>query len=258
MVRSIASLVVLDPQQGTATKVYRPPLVVRLIYWLAFQARFPYNSNRQALVAGQFRREIASKLTTFRFGKDLVAPVIAINRVQGEFNFVTEYVPGGVAENDEAAKSFLTQVSETFAAAGLSVWQVNPRNPHAHTNLIRTPAGAFKIIDLESAIVTPFLERDSGCPRSRVATFPYLMTSTSHVYGITSLATSKHWRQASGPTGSPSSGTLLTTPSRRLAPGGMPSLGSGAILSAAHINTAELEGLPATPGRCVSRGGQRR
>ena len=157
IVRSIASIVTLDPQQGTATKVYRPPILVRLIYWLAFQAKFPYESNRQALVAGQFRRQIASMLTTHRFGKDLVAPVTAIDRVMGEFNFVTEYVPGDVAENDEAAKSFLTQVSETFAAAGLSVWQVNPRNPHAHTNLIRTPGSAFKIIDLESAIVTPFL-----------------------------------------------------------------------------------------------------
>ena len=155
--RSIASVVVLDPVRGTATKVYRPPLLVRLMYWLAFQAKFPYDSNRQALVAGQFRRQIASMLTTHRFGKDLVSPVTAIDRVQGEFNFVTKYVPGDVAENDEAAKSFLTQVSETFAAAGLSVWQVNPRNPHAHTNLIRTPEGAFKIIDLESAIVTPFL-----------------------------------------------------------------------------------------------------
>ena len=155
--RSIASLVVLDPEQGTATKVYRPLMLVRLMYWLAFQAKFPYDSNRQALVAGQFRRQIASKLTTHRFGKDLVAPVTAIDRVQGEFNFVTKYVPGEVADNGEAAKRFLTQVSETFAAAGLSVWQVNPRNPHAHTNLIRTPEGAFKIIDLESAIVTPFL-----------------------------------------------------------------------------------------------------
>ena len=45
-------------------------------------------------------------------------------------------------------------MSETFARAGLAVWQINPRNPHAHTNLIRTPEGDFKIIDLESAVVT--------------------------------------------------------------------------------------------------------
>ena len=45
------------------------------------------------------------------------------------------------------------------AEAGLSVWQVSPRNPHAHTNLIRTPGGDLKIIDLESAVVTPFPAR---------------------------------------------------------------------------------------------------
>ena len=156
---SIASLVILDPQQGTATKVYRPPMVVRVLYWLAFQSKFPYSNNRQALLAGEYRRKIASMLTIHRFGKDLVSPVTAIEEVNGEFNFVTEFVPGDLAENNDETKAFLAQVTETFAEAGLSVWQVNPRNPHAHTNVIRTPEGDFKIIDLESAVVTPFLAK---------------------------------------------------------------------------------------------------
>ena len=46
---SIASVVVLDPEAGTATKVYKPPPVVRLLYWLAFQAKFPYEGNAIAL-----------------------------------------------------------------------------------------------------------------------------------------------------------------------------------------------------------------
>ena len=156
---SIASVVILDPQQGTATKVYRPPMVVRALYWLAFQSKFPYNNNRQALLAGDYRRKIASMLTIHRFGKDLVAPVTAIEEVNGEFNFITEFIPGELAENNDETKAFLAQVTEIFAVAGLSVWQVNPRNPHAHTNLIRTPEGDFKIIDLECAVVTPFLAK---------------------------------------------------------------------------------------------------
>ncbi len=156
---SIASVVILDPEQGTATKVYRPPTVVRALYWLAFQAKFPYNNNRQALLAGDYRRKIASMLTIHRFGKDLVAPVTAIEQVNGEFNFITEFIPGELSENNDETKAFLGQVTEIFAEAGLSVWQVNPRNPHAHTNLIRTPDGDFKIIDLESAVVTPFLAK---------------------------------------------------------------------------------------------------
>ena len=154
--RSIASVVVLDPHQGTATKTYKPPWVVRLIYWLAFQAKFPYESNPAALQVAAYRRKIASFLTINRFGKDLVAPVIAINQTDGLYSFVTEFVPGPLAENDGAAKHFLQQVSTTFGEAGLSIWQVNPRNPHAHTNLIQTTAGDFKVIDLESAIATPF------------------------------------------------------------------------------------------------------
>ena len=154
--RSIASVVVLDPEEGTATKVYTPPPLVRLLYWVAFQAKFPYETNTAALESGKYRRQIASLLTAHRFGKDLVAPVITIHCGHGNCSFVTEFIPGEVAKNDEPAQKFLGEVSETFAEAGLSVWQVNPRNPHAHTNIIRTPEGDYKIIDLESAVVSLF------------------------------------------------------------------------------------------------------
>ena len=154
--RSIASVVVLDPEEGTATKVYTPPPLVRLLYWIAFQAKFPYETNTAALESGKYRRQIASLLTTHRFGKDLVAPVTTIDCRHGNCRFVTEFIPGEVAKNDEPAQNFLGEVSESFAEAGLSVWQVNPRNPHAHTNLILTPQGDYKIIDLESAVVSLF------------------------------------------------------------------------------------------------------
>ena len=77
--RSIASLVLLNPEKGTATKVYRPPFLVRVIYWLAFQARFPYVANQFAFEAAIYRRKVAGKLTQHMFGKDLVAGVLAVN-----------------------------------------------------------------------------------------------------------------------------------------------------------------------------------
>ena len=153
--RSIASKVVLDPQRGTATKIYQPPGIVRLLYWVAFQARFPYESNSDALHAAQYRREIASYLTRHRFGKDLVAHVTSEGCNHGKCSFVTEFVPGELADNGDEVRRFLAEVTELFAEAGLAVWQINPRNPHAHTNLIRTASGDFVIIDLESAVVTP-------------------------------------------------------------------------------------------------------
>ena len=153
--RSVASVVALDPHAGTATKVYRPPAVVRLLYWLAFQARFPYSSNPSALQAAAYRRKIASFLTMHRFGKALVAPVTAVDCVQGEYRLVTQFVSGQKVNNDQAAKSFLAQVATSFSQAGLSVWQISPRNPHAHTNVTLTPEGDYKIVDLESALVTP-------------------------------------------------------------------------------------------------------
>jgi len=153
---SIASVVVLDPEEGTATKVYAPPPLVRLLYWVAFQAKFPYETNTAALASGKYRRQIASLLTAHRFGKDLVALVTTIDCGHGNCSFVTEFIPGELAKNDEAAQKFLGEVTELFAEAGLSVWQVNPRNPHAHTNLILTPGGDYIIIDLESAVVSLF------------------------------------------------------------------------------------------------------
>ncbi|MCH8205553.1 MAG: phosphatase PAP2 family protein [Chloroflexi bacterium] len=153
--RSIASTVVLDPEAGTATKTYRPPGIVRLLYWLAFQAQFPYEHNRAALDTATHRRKIASALTLHRFGKDLVAHVSAVDCGIVQCGFVTDYIAGDKVENDEPTRRFLGEVAKTFAEAGLSVWQVNPRNPHAHTNIIRTPEGDNIIIDLESAVVTP-------------------------------------------------------------------------------------------------------
>ncbi|MEE8518940.1 MAG: phosphatase PAP2 family protein, partial [Dehalococcoidia bacterium] len=153
---SIASTVVLNPLEGTATKTYQPPPVVRLIYWLSFQARFPYESNPHALRAAVHRRQIASLLTKHRFGKDLVAHVTSESCNHGSCTFVTEFIPGDKVENDDDVKLFLGQVAEIFTDAGLGVWQINPRNPHAHTNVIRNKDGDYIIIDLESAVATPF------------------------------------------------------------------------------------------------------
>jgi undecaprenyl-diphosphatase len=152
--KSIANVVVLNPEEGTTTKVYNPPPLVNLMYWIAVQAKFPYTGNAAALEAAVYRRKIGGLLTQHRFGKNLVSPAKSANCDHGNCSFVTEYVPGNKVANDASAQKFLGEVAELFAEAGLGVWQINPRNPHAHTNLILTPEGDYKIIDLESAIVT--------------------------------------------------------------------------------------------------------
>ena len=116
--KSIASRVVLNPDQGTAIKTYRPPPVVRLLYWMAFQARFPYESNPKALHAAVCRSKIASLLTIHIFGKDLVAHVTSESCNHGKCSFVTEFIPGEKVGNDEEAGEYLGQASKTFAKAG--------------------------------------------------------------------------------------------------------------------------------------------
>ena len=66
---SISSTVVLDYDHGTAHKTYKPPLYVRLLYWIVFQAPFPYVANHAALEAARYRRSIVGLLTKFWYGE---------------------------------------------------------------------------------------------------------------------------------------------------------------------------------------------
>ena len=153
---SIASDVYLDKSrpgyEGLPTRVF-----VRALYWLSFQAPFPYEANADALEAARQRRIVAGLLTRAVFGRPVVAQVADIRQVGGRCEFVTELVPGTYPVNKEAAEAFLRRVSELFADAGLDTWQVWPHNPKALGNLIEIPDGEFVIIDLESGLVTPNL-----------------------------------------------------------------------------------------------------
>lgn len=169
---SYASVVMLDPEMGTATKFYSPPLVIRIIYWMAFQAKFPYDANPHALEASKYRRQIAGLLTEYRFGKNFVSPILSTGCISGRPSIISKYVDGQEAPNDKSAQNFLKDVSVLFAAAGMPIWQLNPRNPHSHTNLIRRPNGDHYIVDLESAIVTPIPAKGQIMSSLRRGSFP--------------------------------------------------------------------------------------
>ena len=150
---SIASTVYLDDAAGTAVKVYRPSRPVRLLYWAAFQAPFPYSAREEALRTAAAIREVTGLLTHYWTGADMVAAVREIHREGCELHFVTELVHGEEPPDNAAILPQLRTLQRRFAAAGLPTWQIDPENPHAHTNFIRTPDGQLKIIDLESTLV---------------------------------------------------------------------------------------------------------
>ena len=142
---SISSSVELDFEHNLAHKVYHPKGYVRLLYWLAFQAPFPYVSNHAALEAAHQRRLIVDLLAKFWFGHDLVADVVAIKDVNGEgHDFVTELVRGNEPPHKKRVWRFLKQLDRRFLDAGLPTWQVTPYNPHAITNFIETNDGTYR------------------------------------------------------------------------------------------------------------------
>lgn len=170
---SISSSVELDFQRNLAHKVYHPKGYVRLLYWLAFQAPFPYVSNHAALDAARERRIIVDLLAKYWFGHDLVADVVEIDDVpEGGHDFVTELVRGNEPPHKKRVWRFLKQLDNRFLEAGLPTWQVTPYNPHAITNFIETKDGTYRIIDLESSLVA-FLYPVTGIPRLiRAGIFP--------------------------------------------------------------------------------------
>ena len=151
---SISSAVALDFKNNLAHKIYHPKRYVRALYWLAFQAPFPYVSNHDALEAARQRRIIVDRLTKFWFGHDLVADVVEIGDVpEGGHDFVTELVRGNEPPHKKQVWRFLKELDNRFLEVGLPTWQVTPYNPHAITNFIETRDETYRIIDLESSLV---------------------------------------------------------------------------------------------------------
>jgi len=156
---SVSSRVVLDFDAGTAEKAYGvgTPLV-RWLYRFCFQAAFPYTGNEAALDTAVHRRVVVGLLTKFWFGKDLVAPIIELRKLDdGRFALVTQLVRGDVPRNLEAGNALLQDLTRLFLESGLPVWQVAHYNPRAIGNLMELPDGSFAMIDLESNLVSPFL-----------------------------------------------------------------------------------------------------
>jgi hypothetical protein len=155
---SISSDVLLDYDAGTATKVYRPTTPVKLLYALSFQSAFPYTTNESAFVAASERRAIAGLLTEYWFGVNHVSQVLEMPKGDdGRFRLVTELVRGTPPKNKADARAFLDELQAHFEETGLPAWQVASYNPRAIGNLIERNDGAYRIIDLESNLVTPFL-----------------------------------------------------------------------------------------------------
>jgi undecaprenyl-diphosphatase len=159
-------------QGDRVAKVYDPGLLPRVLYWLAFQAPFPYERNRAALEAATHRRNLAAALTTYWYGSARVARILAIEPFRGRLAVVSERVAGGPPADPADAKRFLAGLRDRFEEAGLPTWQIDPRQPRAVDNVLRTPDGTYMIVDLESGLVSPLASRSTWRRALRRALVP--------------------------------------------------------------------------------------
>ncbi len=150
---ALTSLVIFNGD--TVSKIYAPGFVPRAIYWLAYQAEFPYIRNRVALQAALERRNLASQLSEYWFGSSRVALATSVDTVHGRYALNSTFVDGHEPTDRAAAKAFLVEVRGRFEEAGLPTWQIDPRQPRAIDNVLETAAGDYTIVDLESGLVSP-------------------------------------------------------------------------------------------------------
>ena len=173
MTGSISSTVKLDYDRGTAEKIYLPTRFVTLLYRLSFQGPFPYTDNAPALEAARLRRTIAGLLTKAWFGENMVAQALDVRREEdGRYTLVTELIRGTEPKDPRHAKLMLRQLTARFLDAGLASWQVGHYNPRAIGNLIEREDGSYRIIDLESNLVTPIMPKGAALRAIRGAQYP--------------------------------------------------------------------------------------
>jgi undecaprenyl-diphosphatase len=150
---ALTSVVVFNG--ATVSKIYAPGFIPRAIYWLAFQAEFPYIRNKAALEAAKNRRNLAAMLTQYWYGERRVARVLSIDEVDDQYAVTSEFVDASEAEDKEEAKAFLRDLRERFEGTGLPTWQIDPRQPRAVDNVLKGKDGKYWIVDLESGLVAP-------------------------------------------------------------------------------------------------------
>jgi hypothetical protein len=130
-----------------------------VLYWLAFQAPFPYVRNRAALRAAIGRRNLAGLLTEYWYGANRVARALGVEEIDGRPALVSERVDGRRPADPELATWFLRGLRLRFEEAGLPTWQIDPRQPRAIDNVLETADGTYKVVDLESGLVSPMASR---------------------------------------------------------------------------------------------------
>ena len=137
------------------TKIYAPGFVPRAVYWLSFQAEFPYIRNRDALEAAVLRRNLAGQLTEYWYGGNRVARAYGVVEVGGRLGLASELIETGGEQDSDAEIEFLHDLCARFDEAGLPTWQIDPRQPRGKDNVLRGKDGTYYIVDLESGLVSP-------------------------------------------------------------------------------------------------------
>ena len=150
---ALTSLVLF--QGSTVAKVYAPGLLPRALYWVAFQAPFPYISNVHALWAAAYRRNLAGMLTEYWYGQRMTAGVLGVDQIDGRLALVSEFV-------DATKPRIVTRPRRSWSTCAAASRRRDSRPGRSirasrapSTTCLQVADGSFRIVDLESGLVSP-------------------------------------------------------------------------------------------------------
>jgi hypothetical protein len=181
----LVQLTLADGQQMVAVeKVFRPALLTRFIYRVAFQAPFAYQSNQHAILACFYRRRVAGAIVEatgldarvaeplyVRWDAEAEAFVLGSEFIRGrgivpqptDSHTMRRWLAAWIGKEDECPArpdeeihgllDLMTRLEHTFRSCGLegTGWQVCKRALVSTANLLRTREG-YTVVDLESGI----------------------------------------------------------------------------------------------------------
>ena len=143
-----------------AIKLFRPKLLVRVIYLVFYGRWHSQYETIQGMRKAQTLRQIANHVATLasKIGRPVFARPFEVVMHSGQPALVLEWIDGHEISKS-AASEFQLLLERVLLNAGLPTWSINVHNPGASADMRETSNGLVAL-DYESAVPPLFVSRE--------------------------------------------------------------------------------------------------